>query len=159
MKAQILKKELKNQGISIKDISIRKVNCGYSTAFEVVISDPNIDKDQVEKILSKYESYERDEFTGEILQGGNTYILVSYDYDAFDKVIADNLEEAKSLLVKSKSNNGCGLDVGGIALLFYSKKDNQTFLCKDGYLVRNIYNAEQLSKYIFTLKRFGKVIG
>lgn len=76
-----IKNYLKEQGFDTKKISVREGRGGYSTAFYITIKDLNIDKKKVWETTRKFESYERDERTGEILLGGNTYIFVQYDYD------------------------------------------------------------------------------
>ena len=35
---------------------------------------------KIEQLTKGYESYERDEFTGEILSGGNTFVFANYAY-------------------------------------------------------------------------------
>lgn len=47
---------------------------------KITIKDLAIDIKEIEQLAKGYESYERDEFTGEILSGGNTFVFVNYDY-------------------------------------------------------------------------------
>lgn len=64
--------EIKNLGLSRNDVS---VNVDVY-AVRVQAKHENVNLKLVEDTLSKFESYERDEATGEILSGGNTFVLV-----------------------------------------------------------------------------------
>ena len=86
MSGNDLKKYLKENGIDTSNISIKHSYCGYSESYDVTIKDENISRKEVDNLLKKFEYYERDERTGEILEGGNTYILVDYDYDLCKEV-------------------------------------------------------------------------
>lgn len=74
--AQKIRAELKGLGITNKQVSVRTSN----GSVRVVILDLNINKQTLEDQVRKYESYEVCEFTQEILQGGNTFVFVDYDY-------------------------------------------------------------------------------
>ena len=75
----LLTAEFKKLGYNSRKISVRKQCNGYSDAFYVTIKDINIDIEQIEKICKRFESYEVDERTQEILCGGNTFVFVEYD--------------------------------------------------------------------------------
>ena len=66
-----IKYELKQHGINA---SVRKRPGGYSTAYFVEVDKK--DKEKARMLTNKFEDYERDDATGEILLGGNTYIFV-----------------------------------------------------------------------------------
>lgn len=71
-----IRKELKEHGYNNRRVGVRFD--GY--AIWVNIKELAIDKKEIESIAMKYENYDRDERTGEILQGGNTFVFVDYDY-------------------------------------------------------------------------------
>lgn len=98
-----IKKELKEAGIPTKNISVRLNSC----SIRVSISDLSIDAEKVEALVNKYESIDRCERTGEILQGGNTFVLVDYDWDAL-RAKWDNAEYAQSVLSDFKAHFGTG---------------------------------------------------
>lgn len=75
-----IKRILRKAGIETKHISVRHKWCGYSESYWVKIMSLDVDKKKVERICRGLESYEVDERTQEILQGGNTYIFVDYDW-------------------------------------------------------------------------------
>lgn len=78
-----MKRILRAAGIDTKKVSITHKYCGYSEAYNVKLLTKEIDAKAVEKLLNKYESVDRDEYTGEILLGGNTYVDVYYDWTLY----------------------------------------------------------------------------
>ena len=80
--ADKIRQDLKKAGYKVPaQISVTTRRGGYSSAYDVTINDLKISSNEIEKLLKKYESYEYDQKTGEILAGGNTYIFVTYDSD------------------------------------------------------------------------------
>ena len=67
---------LKEHGYNNRKVGVRYD--GY--AIWLTIKDLAIDIKEIEQLAKGYESYERDEFTGEILSGGNTFVFVNYAY-------------------------------------------------------------------------------
>lgn len=160
---QQMKQELKQKGFDTKQISIRKRDAGYSWAYNVEIKSPYIDKDKVEKIVKKHQYYETDIKTGEILAGGNTYIFAKYDYNAFDDVAKKYKPKAKQYIEKVNNieeSYGVPLKEGKHANLF---KDGNRYMIyykdENGEQHRRYtYSEEGLSKYLFQLKNFGKIV-
>ena len=76
-----IKEVLKKAGIDTRQVSVRHKWCGYSEVYHVTLNDEAIDIDRVKRLCRGMEYYERDERTGEILEGGNTYIYVEYHWD------------------------------------------------------------------------------
>ena len=60
-----------------KLISIKHQWAGYSEAYWIKI-DKTLNLDEAQRLVNKYQQYDRDERTGEILEGGNTYLFVNY---------------------------------------------------------------------------------
>ena len=71
----------------------------------------------------KFESIDYDQYSGEILSGGNTYIFVQYDYDAISKATEANIEKAENLVN----------DVNDYYVLFKDEK-KEIVLCKQNEL-------------------------
>lgn len=71
-----IRQALKEHGYNNRKIGVRYD--GY--AIWLTIKDLAIDIKEIEQLAKGYESYERDEFTGEILSGGNTFMFVNYAY-------------------------------------------------------------------------------
>ena len=69
------------------DFSVRKQDCLYSDAFYIYIKQAHININDVERLArAKFEQVDRDEHTGEILSGGNTFVFVDYDTQAYEQV-------------------------------------------------------------------------
>lgn len=60
-----------------KLISIKHQWAGYSEAYWIKI-DKSLNLDEAQRLVNKYQQYDLDERTGEILEGGNTYLFVNY---------------------------------------------------------------------------------
>lgn len=71
-----IRQALKEHGYNNRKVGVRYD--GY--AIWLTINDLAIDIKEIEQLAKGYESYERDEFTGEILSGGNTFVFVNYAY-------------------------------------------------------------------------------
>jgi hypothetical protein len=74
------KKELKAAGIDTKKIRIYTRR--GSGSLNVSIRDLSISVESVDAVLRKYENISRCEHTGEILQGGNDFVFIGYDWEA-----------------------------------------------------------------------------
>lgn len=75
-----IRAELKKLGYNSRQISVRSGNCGYSSYSTIRILDLSIDIKLVEEACLKFNDVDYDERTGEILEGGNTYVSVEYDW-------------------------------------------------------------------------------
>lgn len=85
MESKEIKNYLKTKGINTSKISIKKSPCGYSERFNITLKDIDINIDEVSNLVKGFEEIDYDERTGEILQGGNTYIFVEYDYSIINE--------------------------------------------------------------------------
>ena len=74
-----IKKALKQAGFDTKKISVMHKWAGYSEVYRVSVKDKTINLDEVRDVTKRFEEYEVDERTGEILAGGNTFVSVQYD--------------------------------------------------------------------------------
>ena len=81
-KAKAIRAALKEAGITSKQVSVRHRYCGYSSSYNITIKDGNVSELQIRDICKRFESVDYDERTGEILEGGNDYILVERDNHA-----------------------------------------------------------------------------
>lgn len=116
MESKDIKKLLKEKGFDTKKISVKHRYCGYSESFDITIKDINININEIENIIKSLEYYERDERTGEILEGGNTYIFTQYDFDTikeanekYNQKIIDIIEKelsTRTIEEKTSWNNG-----------------------------------------------------
>ena len=105
---QLIINKLEAKGLKHrKDFTISQQHGGYSRMFNVTLKNINYSLNYVRSLVASCESYECDEYTGEILSGGNTFIDVQYAYDKTSTdylnilesyAINNYLDEATSLL-------------------------------------------------------------
>ena len=94
-----IRKSLKEAGYTQKDIKVSVRSSRYDTAAKITIHNPHIDRHRIEKILRPaYEEIDRDDITGEILQGGNTMLFIEYEYGVFEEVAREWMATAKGLM-------------------------------------------------------------
>lgn len=112
--AQKIREDLKKAGYNLRDFSIRARACGYSDSIDITIKNLEIKDFEIEKIAKVYQYYDTDERTGEILQGGNTYVFVKYDYDTweayegkFTQKFITEYEQKKEEMAKAGTPNNC----------------------------------------------------
>ncbi len=67
-----VRNEIKKLGLTRKDVSITVDVYGA----RIRAKHENVDLKSIHNAVSKYESYDRDERTGDILCGGNTFVSV-----------------------------------------------------------------------------------
>ncbi len=90
--------ELKEAGYNSRKVSVSVKDAGWSTKIDITINDPTVNAHEIEAIVNKRESIDRDERTGEILAGCNTYVFVAYKYGLFDELANDYLAEAENAM-------------------------------------------------------------
>ena len=111
--SKAIRAALKAAGIPARSVSVTTRDSGYSTACDVRIKDENISDLQVETICKSFEKYERDERTGEILEGGNDYIFVDRDY-RFSNIGGEYLEAVETAIKElAARGDGYGVNVSG----------------------------------------------
>lgn len=148
-----IKKSIVNLGYKASEISVRQQNGGYSEAFYITLKSPYIDINKVNRTVAKYQCYEIEERTGEILAGGNTFIFVRYEDNIFNEVIQKYLTNANELISKFNEatsvvrlNDNFITIKGDNCLLIQNTKECET---------KKIYSIEDLAKCIFKIKEFG----
>lgn len=98
-KAKKLRKELKKEGWTSKDISVRSSSGNLS----VKIKNTNINIEIVEKIAKKYESVSYCEQTQEILSGGNDFVSISYDWESMKTAREKYINFAKAIIKQDEN--------------------------------------------------------
>ena len=102
--SQLIRKELKENGFTSKDVSIRVRTSLYDTAVDITVKNPLIRLSEVEKVGKKFSEVEYDERTMEILSGCNVYVHCQYEYGIFDDVSAPLVPAARSVFNSEKWN-------------------------------------------------------
>ena len=89
---------LSNQIIAeLKQVGIPKKSYKIKTdiySIHITVTDPYVSLEDVRSVVYKYENIHYDEYNGEILQGGNTFVFVEYSDNAFDTVIPEYMSDA-----------------------------------------------------------------
>ena len=157
-----VKKELKNAGYCAKDFRISVKDCLYDSSIRVTVKNPLIKLSDVKNILSHWESYELDQASGEILQGGNTYVFVQYDSHAFDNIPAEYTEKAASVIDDAEKYDGRQIAENKDGVSLHLRKEGNRFRlieCRPGTMANQqttfFYDASQLSAMLFRFYNLG----
>lgn len=168
MNSKEIKKYLKENGIdTTKNISIKSSNCGYSESYNVTIKDINIDIEEVRELVKIFESYERDERTGEILEGGNTYIFVNYDYNTlklanekYNNIVLDIIKNKLSEHTQQDIetwNNGNGAVRISESIIIY--KDGSTYEVRETKSYKTLRTGiDYIAEKLIQLGKLNEVI-
>jgi len=159
-----IRSKLKEAGFSSKDYSIRVRDAGYSTSVDIRVKNPKVRVSEVSKIVKQFESVERDERTGDILEGGNTYVHCQYDSDEmFDEVIEPLMATAEKVFSSSKWDGKKIAENDGIYVHLCKVNDVEKNLYqygKDGKRQEGrciVRSPESLALAIWRLKNIGTI--
>lgn len=83
-RAAEIRKTLKEHGWNSRKVSVRSDYFSGGSEIRVIIKDPDVDFQTVERVANEHESISRCEITGEILSGGNRYVSVRYSDEALE---------------------------------------------------------------------------
>lgn len=76
-----IRSEFKMLGITNRQVGLTVQFAGYSISIKASIKDFTLNEKMIAEVVNKHRSVSRDERTGEVLEGGNTFVSISYDYD------------------------------------------------------------------------------
>ena len=107
-KAAEIRKDLKAiMGVNSREVSVKSsVN-----SISIHIKNLNIDIKTVETIANQYEDIRRCEASGEILQGGNTFVFVEFDHDAVRQGGEGMAEIAESWYLEARNGEYYGIEM------------------------------------------------
>lgn len=158
----VVKSELKAAGYSVKDFRVSVKDSLYDRVIRVTVKNPLVKPSDIKKLLDHWESYEIDQRTGEILQGGNIYVFVQYDLHAFDDIPAEYIERAAAVLGDIEKYDGREIaanDSGASLHLLREGKRYRLIECKAGTMAgqetRFFYSASQLAEMLFRFDNLG----
>ena len=148
--AKEIRKELKNElGYNAKEVSVSIKN----GSIHFTIRATNVDYNKLKTFSHKFESYLRDEATGCILKGGNTFAFVKFSDKTRADLIARNISEVEKAIEKidnnylaeiKETNFLIGKDQSGCGFTIWKKnKDRAAF-------VLQCYNPEEAAMAIAT---------
>lgn len=102
-KAAEIRKELKAAGIK-KGVSVTSAIHGCEECITVKVKDPTIDIREVRAHAEKWSKVDYDQYSGEVLGGGNTFVFTDYAYNCFDEVTKPYMERAEELVAAAGSD-------------------------------------------------------
>lgn len=161
-----VKSFLKEAGFETKAIKVR-VNHWGDTYIDVDLLDLNLPIKKIRTTLGeKYSdvSYYHD---GEVLQGGNTFVSVSYDWDIKEEAIEAKMEEAQELL-DSLSQYDCCEGQGEMfkeddeKLIYIYPVDKKMTVRRNGEihsLWYDISNSYKMAEFLVILEHWKEMAG
>lgn len=103
--AKTIRAELKTAGYNRTKVSVRTDSYSMGSTVYVTIKSADVDYREVNKIAKSHERVHRCSYSGDILNGGNAFVIVEYDDDLvlgkLTAVIADRAPEVGSNAVVS----------------------------------------------------------
>jgi hypothetical protein len=155
-KAELMQAALKAVGITRKQVSCSMHN-GSITA---KIKDLTIDPETVKQVGYEFESYQRDQYSGEILCGGNTFVFVEYDRNLEKSITATEAYQAFKAELKTRLDTLTGNQCAeyGTAL-FYAENGNIRLRYDKGdtHEVEPYHNLSSLAWSLYVLMANGTV--
>ena len=131
-KGAAIRAELKKLGYNARQVSVKTGYCGYSDFARIRIKDCAVNKKAVENACKKFSSIRYDEFTGEILEGANTYIDVDYDFEALENAIEKAMPEVESV-VSEIAKEQKHIKKGKEEYVIYKEDDGYYMACCSDY--------------------------
>lgn len=106
--AAAIRAELKKNGWSSRDVSVRAECYSMGSTIHVTIKNPGVPLSPVTRIAEVHERVDRCEHTGEILSGGNRFVRVGYDSRVMREMAAPIAEKLRTV----DAERGTIVDVG-----------------------------------------------
>lgn len=152
-----LRAALKAAGFNARQVTVRE----RASSLNVTIRDAGVRLPEVEAIARKFEHVDHCRVTGEILQGGNTFVFVAYDGAALKATIDSVLPALASLPPDGGSVSllGGAYTAEKMERHFSGQRDHitvwnrageQVVNCHDGGREQGAFAAEQLAKRILS---------
>lgn len=149
-RAAELRKTLKEHGWNGRKVSVRTEYYSMGSSIHVTVRDPEVPISEIRKIAAGFEDISRDEATGDILSGGNTYV---------DVRVSDSVRETYrgrwlSTVEKTiKSRRKAGLDSNTLEKIpstkFHIGEEGGNFtLWGDRSQRGRFYSAEAVAEFI-----------
>jgi hypothetical protein len=146
--ADELREALAKAGYTRRQVSVRHSHYSLGSSLYVTIRDASIDKARIKTIAQAFEEVRYDEYSGEILGGGNTYLNVFYTKEAADSRAAAYTEPVKAAILELDETDRSRLvKVGNTGYwIGFDSNDAAGFsLWKDNSFVRNCHQLENIA--------------
>lgn len=161
----LIRKNLKENGYTTKDVSVRVKSSLYDTSVNITVKNPLVRLSEVEKIVKKFEEIDFDEHSGEILAGCNVYVHCQYEFGIFRSVTLELIPVAEKVLANEKysgraiAKNRAGKEVhimhlNGVkwALAEFEKEGG-----KCGSFNYYVFTAQDLAIAMWRFRNFGTI--
>lgn len=155
--AKAIRAELKENGITNKQVGVTSKSALYDDVIRVNIKDLKVNYSLVNEIASKYKSISYDQYNGEILAGGNTYVSVNFDYDSILTEREKYFTKAQQIMKQGEDYNENEsmtiISKGNLTILYQSKWCNgnppSIGLCEkpEGWEKENCYCLTNIKRY------------
>lgn len=163
--SQTIRKELKENGFTSKDVSVRVTTALYDTAVSVTVKNPLVRLSEVEAVARTFSEVEYDERSMEILAGCNVYVHCQYECGIFDDIAEELLPVAKEVFNNEKwdgrkiaKNEKVEVDIVKIneceSRLYEFDKEEQIKGYVKGYIIRS---AKDLAVAMWRFKNIGTI--
>lgn len=163
LNARQIKTFLKEAGFETKGIRVRVEHMGYSdTYIKVKLFDLNLPLRKIQEILKEQYEDIRRYHDGEILQGCNSFVMVTYDWETQHQEIEAKMEEAQELL-DSLSQYNCHEGQGEIfkedeeKVIYIYPVDKRMTVRRNGE-IRSIWydvsDSYKMAKFLVTLEHW-----
>lgn len=150
-----IKNELKEAGYKTRDFSISVKDSLYDTAIKIKIKNPEINRQEIEKLLRHWEAIDRDAASGEILAGCNVYLFIDYIDGIFNIPAQEWAATARGIWLKSNDEVTRIFDglyfinhAGRFEIRQQDSRDNCTFLIDD---------FNHLCVFLYKFAKFGTI--
>lgn len=151
-----IRNEFKAAGYKRNDYSLKVSDAGYSSSIRVKIKNPKICRKDIQQLLNKYESVERDERSGEIMEGANCYVFVDYGEGIFDEVAQEWAADAASIYRSSEET----IRIFNGLFFIHDKKTGEKKVFQNNeneYCHLRCDNFLSLCIYIYKFATFGSI--
>ena len=161
-----IRKELKENGIARKDISVRVRDSLYDTVVYIKIKNPMIRKSDIKKVVAKYDQVEHDARTYEILAGGNTYVFIDYEYGVVEEAAAELVPIAEMVLNHKDKYSGHKIADNGEKSVYITHYQGREWTLNEYEYRENIHeykptfwirSAEELAVAMWRFKNIGTI--
>lgn len=116
------------------------------SSIRVKVKDLSIKLKDVEAIVHEYEHIRYDEYCGEILAGGNTFVFVNYASDVLNAAMEKFMEKAEKIFEANKGNILTIMEKDGKELVFVGDGWNSWVEIKGDYGKRFAGNSYDLAR-------------
>ena len=150
--AEVIRKTLKEKfKLSNTDVSVKSSTGGYSSSVKVTIKNMKalVLRSKIKEVSSESERYDRDEASGEILMGGNTFIFVDIDYN-FEKELYEIIQNEFDSQIDGKWNEGDSITL--FDTFNISNQRGETYMSKKGlHFVSEVRDIKYVGSALMSL--------